>query len=194
MLNKLKIQYNSATLMYPHVHGRHDKDMIVLHETVSPDIPGMTDIMGVEQYLAAKDYGIHGCVDKEGNIAWAKGLGNAIFWQAGGVNERSIGIEQVSRVMLDYATMGERAKQWSMRKAQLNAVAKLVACISRAHNVPLVRSEGSTPGVTTHWNVSQIYAESEGHTDCWPLYKEGYYPLGYVIKRAKYYKALYYHF
>lgn len=181
-------------MMLPHVHGHHAKDMIVLHETVSPDIPGMTDIMDVENYLAKLDYGIHGVVDKEGNIAWARELGDAIFWQAGGVNERSIGIEQVSRVMLDHKTMGERQKAWSVRKAQLNAVAKLVACISRAWKVPLKRSDGDAPGITAHWCVSQLHAESEGHTDCWPIYKNGYYPIGYVINKAKYYKALYYHF
>ena len=101
---KLKTQFNSHKLLLPHAHGRHPKDLIVLHETVSHDVPGLSDIMGVEQYLAAKDYGIHGCVDKEGNIAWAYGLGNAIFWQCGGVNERSVGIEQVSYVMVDQKT------------------------------------------------------------------------------------------
>lgn len=191
---KLKIQFNSHNLMLPHVHGHHAKNMIVLHETVSPDIVGMTDIMSVENYLAKIDYGLHGCVDKEGNIAWSSGLGDAIFYHAGGVNERSIGIEQVSRVMLDFKTNGERAKIWAARKAQLNATAKLVACISRAWKIPLVRSDGDAPGITTHWNISQLHAESEGHTDCWPLYKDGYYPVSYVIKRAKYYKALYYHF
>lgn len=191
---RLKIQFNSRTLMLPHVHGHHHKDLIVLHETVSKDIAGMSDVMGVENYLANKDYGIHGVIDKEGNTAWAVGLGNAIFWQAGGVNERSIGIEQVSRVMLDFKTNHEREQEWNRRKTQMNAVAKLIACLSRAWGIPIVYSDGDRPGITAHWCVSQIHKESEGHTDCWPVRREGYYPIGYVIKKAKYYKALGYKF
>src|SRR5207244_2658110 len=93
----VKLRYvNTASLLTGHVHGRHPKDLVVLHETVSPDARGLGDIWAVENYLASKDYGIHGMTDAEGNIAWAAGLGDAIFWQCGGVNERSMGIEQVS--------------------------------------------------------------------------------------------------
>src|SRR6266576_944073 len=141
-----KLKYtNTAALMGRHVHGSHDKDMIVLHETVSGDIAGLGDILGVENYLASKDYGIHGMTDSEGNIAWAYGFGKAIFWQAGGVNERSIGIEQVSRVMLQAPTTLLRRKMWSLRQAELHATAKLCACISRSRKIPLKGSDGLTP-------------------------------------------------
>jgi hypothetical protein len=186
----MRLSYeNTSSLMRPHMHGRHPKDMIVLHETVSGDIPGWGDINGVADYLARKDYGIHGLTDYEGRIAWARGLGDAIFWQCGGVNERSIGIEQVSRVMLQAPTSALRREIWAARLAEIRATAKLTAAISRARGIPLVYSNGLRPGVTSHWDVSQHFAASEGHTDCWPVHKGGYYPILTVIRLAKLYKA-----
>jgi hypothetical protein len=186
--------HNTAALMRPHAHGTAHKDLIVLHETVSGDAPGWSDINSVEAYLASKDYGIHGMTDAEGNIAWAYGLGKAVFWQAGGVNDRSIGIEQVSNVMLRSPYNSVRRKIWVARNAQLHATAKLCAAIADAQGVPLVYSNGLVPGVTSHWDVSQHFAASEGHTDCWPVKKGGYYPIGEVITLAKGYKALGFHF
>lgn len=192
----MKLPYeNTARLMKPHAHGRHHKDLIVLHETVSKDIPGWRDINSVEQFLAAKDYGIHGMTDAEGHIAWAVGLGDAVFWQAGGVNERSIGIEQVSNVMLRSPSNKVRREIWAARNAQLRATAKLCATIARAWRWPLsqlVYSNGDHPGITSHWSVSQHHPESEGHTDCWPVHLGGYYPALSVIRLAKvYYTARY---
>src|SRR3954468_6285664 len=120
---------DTSRLMRPHSHGLAGKDLIVLHETVSGDIPGWKDINNVESFLAAKDYGIHGMTDLEGHIAWAHGLGNAIFWQAGGVNARSIGIEQVSNVMLKSPSNAVRRSIWVARTKQLRATAKLIAAI-----------------------------------------------------------------
>lgn len=176
---------NTATLMRPHVHGRHPKDLIVLHETVSPNVKGIADIEGVENYLASKDYGIHGMTDNDGNIAWALGLGDAVFWQAGGVNERSIGIEQVSDVMVKHSSNADRKQAWAAMTQEIDATAELVAQIHRAWGVPLVYSDGDHPGVTTHWSVSQHHPESEGHTDCYPVHLGGYYPALEVIARAK---------
>lgn len=191
-----KLAYkNTNALMRPHVHGTHAKDLVVLHETVSGDIPGWKDIDNVESFLANKGYGIHGMTDAEGQAAWARGLGRAIFWQAGGVNERSIGIEQVSNVMLRSPLNKIRKAIWLARHAQLNETAKLVASICNAHDIPCVYSDGTRPGITSHWDVSQIPGNtaSEGHQDCWPVHKGGYYPLMYVIYRAKALKALGWH-
>lgn len=194
----LKININSHDEMKPHVHGRHKKDVIVLHETVSPDINGMADVQINLDYLARIDYGIHGIVDKQGYIAWALGLGNAIFWQAGGVNERSIGIEQVSPIpeLLDkrILTLHEAESVWKARKIQLKRVAALVACFARAADIPLKYSDGDHPGITTHWNVSQHHPESDGHTDCWPIQAGGYYPINFVIWHARIYKSRGLHF
>jgi hypothetical protein len=176
--------------MKPHAHGYHLKSLIVLHETVSGDIPGWKDIDNVEQFLASKDYGIHGMTDAEGNVGWALGLGRAIFWQAGGVNSESIGIEQVSNVMLRSPRNPVRKAIWLARDKQLRATAKLIACIARAQGIPIRYSDSRAPGITSHWDVSQHNAASDGHSDCWPAHKGGYFPMLYVIGLAKMYYKL----
>lgn len=181
----LKIALNTASIMKSAVHGRHHKDLIVLHETVSGDQRGLGDIIGVENYLDRIGYGIHGMTDREGNIAWARGLGNAVFYHCGGVNERSIGIEQVFRG----ATNKPSDKRlWVVRDAELRATAKLVCCITRAFSIPLVYSDGRHPGVTSHWSVSQHFSASQGHWDCHPIHLGGYYPALKVIGLAKIYR------
>jgi hypothetical protein len=186
---KLRIDYVSTGLMKPHAHGYHDKDLFVFHETVSADKPGTGDILDIERYLAAKDYGIHGMTDAEGHIAWALGLGRAIFWQCGGVNERSVGLEQVSKVMLDYPSNTLRSHAWALRQPQLRASAQVLAAWHNGNpnKHPLVYSDGKHPGVTTHWSVSQWSKSSEGHTDCHPKHLGGYYPALEVINMAKAY-------
>lgn len=181
---------NTAPLMRPHVHGRHPKDLIVLHETVSPNVPGLSDILAVAGYLAKKDYGIHGMTDNDGNVAWAVGLGNAVFWQCGGVNARSIGIEQVSNVMTAATSNEARLLLWKAMAKEIDATARLLAQIHLSWGIPLVYSDGDHPGVTTHWSVSQHHPESEGHTDCWPVHLGGYYPALEVIARAKKYAGV----
>lgn len=176
---------NTAPMMKPHVHGRHDKDLVVLHETVSANVPGIADLVAVETYLAAKGYGIHGMTDNDGHIAWALGLGNAIFWHAGGVNERSIGIEQVSDVMVKATANAARAKLWEQMEKELDATARLLAHLHTVWGIPLHYSDGDHPGVTSHWSVSQHHPESDGHTDCWPIHLGGYYPALEVIANAK---------
>lgn len=190
MLLKL-FDTSSYYKMHPEdVHYRHHKDMIVLHETVSPDYPGLKDIKEVENYLANKGYGIHGMTDAEGNIAWARGFGNAVFYHAGGVNERAIGIEQVADTPHD--SPFSYHSYWEKRTQELRATSKLVAAICRTWNIPLRFSNGDSPGITSHWNVSQIYRESQGHWDCHPRHLGGYYPIIWVINQAKFlYQARY---
>lgn len=190
MTPKLHIAFNSHNLLFQHVNGYHEKDMLVFHETISHDEKGLEDITGVENYLAAKGYGIHGMVDSEGNVAWAKTLGKAIFWQCEGVNERSEGIELVSFIPSQYKTNLARRNHWNERIKQLDTAAKLAACIHRAHpHIPLVYSKGITPGITTHWNVTKALNIAGGHTDCFPVNEGGYFPLLNVIELAKkYYK------
>ena len=190
MSNKLHIAFDSSKLLYQHSHGTHVKDQLIFHETISHDEKGLADILGVENYLAQKDFGIHGMVDAEGNIAWAKGLGDAIFWQCGGDNTRSIGIELVSNIPSAYRTNLARRNHWKERTTQLNAAAKLAACIHRAHpNIVMVYTKGIKAGITSHWNISQIFPASEGHTDCWPVNEGGYFPLLRLIGQTRlYYK------
>ena len=193
-LGKISNVYNMGPMMKSAVHGTHDKSLVVLHETVSSDIVGWSDVMSVAHYLDQKDYGMHGIVDKEGHIAWAYGLGEAIFYHAasgeGRVNTRGIGIELVSRVMLTAPDNTSRWKIWWERNAQINATAKLLAWVTRVHGIPLQYSRPDVPGVTTHWHVTRHYNVYGGHVDCWPRHLGGYFPALRIIERAKYYRGL----
>lgn len=189
-----RLQYtDTASLMRGQSIGSHAKDLITLHETVSPDLVGLADILNVERYLArmGKGWGIHGMTDAEGHKAWAHGMGEAIFYQAGGVNQRSIGIEQVSRVMLQSPNNAVRKAIWLARDKELRATARLCAAIhnTKPHKVPLVFSDGTKPGITSHYNVAKYFPASEGHSDCRPVHLGGYYPILYVIRLAKVYAA-----
>lgn len=182
-----KLNYrDTSAIVRPHSKGHHLKDMAVLHETVSHDIRGWSDIINNEKYLASIDYGIHGMTDLEGNIAWALGCGLDTFIHCGGVNERAVGIEQVSWIPAMHLNNAQKALLWKERQAQLHATAKLLAAWHNADKTyhPLTYSNGLHPGVTTHWDVSQHFVASEGHTDCWPLHKKGYYPVEGVIAMA----------
>lgn len=182
--------YNTAEIVRHHVHGMHRKDMFVCHETVSKDVAGMSDIIGVESDLASKDFGIHGMTDLEGHKAWALGLGNAVLWHAGGANERSVGVENVSYIpaliQAKLLTHDQAYKKWLEREKQLTALSILIACWHNANQKehPLSRSNGNTPGVCSHWDVSQHHPESEGHWDCWPRDRGGYFPLALVLHNA----------
>lgn len=195
-LGKVPIAYVTTELMRPHVHGLHAKNGVTLHETVSPDYPGLRDVTEVARYLAAKDYGIYAVIDEDANIACAIGLGKAIFYHAdstgrrtGHVNTLKIGIELVSRVMLEAPTNAQRRKLWVARHKQLVACAKLCATLSHVHGWPLRASTGDAPGITTHWEVTHTYQVPGGHTDCWPVDKGGYFPRNEVVALARRYRG-----
>jgi len=194
-LGKITNVENIGPMMGSAAHGFVvSKSLIVLHETVSSDIAGWSDVMNVAHYLDEKDYGMHGIIDYEANIAWSKRLGRAIFYHAtsgrGLVNTKGIGIELISRVMLQSYSNYQRWLIWWKREAQLRAAGKLCAWISRVHGIPLVDSDSSFPGVTTHWEVTKRWNVYGGHTDCWPKHKGGYFPKLRVLRYAKTYKAL----
>jgi len=189
-MGKVLSYMDTAYLMKGEVRGTHvPKTGVVCHETVSPDLKGWSDITGVEKYLARIGYGIHGMTDLEGHKAWASGLGSAIFSHAGGANEPTIGIENVSKVMLASPSNKVRKAIWLARQAQLNALAAMIAAIhnTKPHEVPLDYWDGHPggAGITSHWNMSQYHKESEGHYDCKPVHEGGYFPIMYVIYRAR---------
>ena len=179
-------------------HGRSDKDGVVLHETVSPDYPGWSDIRGVSEYLDNKDYGIHGIVDYEGNIAWAIGKGNCLFYHtassgskgSGNINTRKMGIELISTTPPRHLTRYQKLRWWLRRERQLQNTAKLLATLARAWDFPLEYKDPSLAGVTTHWDVTQRYGVPGGHVDCHPYHKGGYFPVLRLIQYAKAWKAL----
>lgn len=191
---RVRVDLNTAALMKPRQHGIHKKDMVVLHETVSPDYAGLSDVLQTSRFLASKGLGIHGVVDGEGNLAWAVYMDAAVLWHVSstdpegvshGANSRSIGIEQVSRVMLDYPDNRRRFEWWWQRDRQIDKVAKVLAHCHRVHGIPLEYSNGDEPGITTHWSVSKTFDVSGGHVDCWPRHLGGYYPVLRVIHRAR---------
>jgi hypothetical protein len=196
-LGKIPNVLNIGPEQADNVHGRHKKDLIVLHETVSPDYKGWSDVTQTSSFLDNLDYGIHGIVDLEGHTAWAYGYGQAIFYHAishgtrgdGLVNTRGIGIELVSRVMMDKPDNLSRWRAWWGRSEQIEATAKLVATVARFHNIPLVINDSSGRGITTHWQVSHRWGVPHGHWDCWPKHLDGYFPLMRIVERAKYYQS-----
>jgi hypothetical protein len=189
----IPVDLNTAPLMRPVSGGTAAKSLVVLHETVSPDYAGLADILGVARYMPTQGYGIHGIIDADGNLGWALGMRDAILAHAasngGGVNTRGIGIELISRVMLDKPDNLSRFQWWSNRDAQIDKLAKVLAFISRADGVPLRYSAGYDPGITTHWDVSHTFNVSGGHTDCFPRHKGGYFPVLRIIERARQFRA-----
>lgn len=171
-------------------HGSNRKSLIVLHETVSHDSPGTGDILAPAKFLASKGYGIHGIVDGDGNSGWAynrRGLYYHAASGGGNVNTRSIGFEQVSDVPL-LKTNAERIKAWDPRGPrgkQLRKIAEWCAWLHFAEGIPLVFSDGRTPGITSHWNVSETFLGGDGHWDCHPKHQGGHYPILYVIRKAQ---------
>jgi len=180
-------------------HGTHTKTVFVAHETVSYNVPGLADILGVETTLQHKGYGIHGMTDKDGYKAWANGMGEAIFWHCGNANPYATGVENVSEIPLLVQTKKITHKQayemWMQRHQQLSALAILMACWHNVHPVqrPLRRTDGKpgSRGVCSHWDLSQWDPGAEGHWDCWPEDKGGYFPLDHVIYLAKHYASSY---
>lgn len=170
------------------------KDLIVLHETVSPDYEGFSDIIQTSMYLDSKGLGVHAVIDAEGYLGWAYGNRKAILYHTasgnGHVNTRAVGIELVSRVMLDYPDNASRFKKWWQRRTQLDQLAQLVAFIAHEERIPLRYTDGIVAGVTTHWQITKTYQVSGGHVDCWPKHKGGYFPALRVVAEARRYHDL----
>lgn len=177
--------------------GHAGKKLIVLHETVSHNRPGLSDITAPAAFLDATGLEIHGIIDLEGNSAWCYDP-TAIYDHAasgaGGVNTRSIGFELVSEVPLERDPV-KRRLAWSPkgpRRRQLERVAEWCAflhdlgMVNGSHvGVPLRVSDARVPGITSHWNVSRTWLGGDGHWDCWPVHLGGHFPLKWVAARAR---------
>jgi hypothetical protein len=187
LMKQPHVDVNLGTIIEPsRIHGTHAKDLIVLHETVSGDASGTSDITSPARYLNQEGYGIHLVVDAEGKSGWV-GNPNVVVYHAasgeGHVNTRSVGIEQVSKIPLSPSPF--RYQQWKARRKQLDKVAQWCAWIHTVCGVPLDYSDSSVPGITTHWDVSHRWLDGHGHWDCWPKHKAGYYPVLYVVQKAR---------
>lgn len=164
----------------------HKKTLIVLHETVSHDSPGVGDIKAVAAFMDGIGLEIHCIIDIEGNVGWAYEKTH-VYDHALGANPQSVGIEQVSDVPL-LGSNAERIKAWDPRgprRRQLNKVAEWCAWICQSLDIPIRYSDASYPGITSHWDVSQTFLHGDGHWDCKPKHKGGHYPILYVVNKAR---------
>ena len=168
--------------------GHSQKELIVLHETVSYNSPGTRDIEGVARFMDATGLEIHGIIDLEQHSAWCYDP-TAIYDHAasgrGNVNTRGIGFELVSEIPMQPSKL--RFGLWWQRRQQLNKLAKWCAYLHVDCGIPLRYSDGVKPGITTHWDVSQTFLGGHGHWDCWPRHKGGHFPVLYVVRKAQQY-------
>lgn len=169
--------------------GHHAKTLIVLHETVSHNRQGLSDIKGVADFMDSTGLEIHGIIDKEGNVGWCWDR-TAVYDHAasgdGNVNTRSVGFELVSEIPF-LPTRAARRAAWEAddRKKQLDTLALWCAWLSTVEDIPLKYSNGKTPGITTHWHVSETFLGGDGHWDCWPVHFGGHFPALYVVNKAQ---------
>lgn len=167
--------------------GHHAKTLIVLHETVSYNRIGLSDIIGPAAYLDKEGYEIHGIIDQEANSGWCYDV-TAIYDHAasgsGNVNTRSVGFELVSEIPM-LRPPSVRFPTWWARRKQLNKCAEWCAYVSTVTDVPLQYSDASGPGITSHWDVSNTYNIAGGHWDCKPKHKGGHFPILYVVQKAR---------
>lgn len=190
-----RVTVNTAPTMRLHSHGRHPKSLIVCHETVSHDVRGLADGGAVASYLAEKDYGIHGIIDREGHLWWAINMSDAVFWHcasdgsrgSGNVNTRGIGIELVR---YPAGPPLRQYREWLDRERQLHKLARVIEWQCLIHRIPIRFSDGRQEGVTTHWSVTHTYGVEGGHTDCWPKHEGGYFPIKRVLRQARAMRAL----
>lgn len=192
MAKRPRIDVNLRRYFKGEERGWHDKDMIVLHETVSHNRPGVGDITSVASYMDSTGLEIHAIVDKEGHSGWSydsRAIYDHCASNGGNVNSRSIGIEIVSSIPFIRQKEGRDAARAEWKKMeyrkQLNTVAQWVAWLSEIRGIPMRYSRGDRPGVTSHWDVSQTFNVPGGHWDCHPNHRGGYFPLLYVVYKAR---------
>jgi len=184
-----KVDVDLRPLFKGEERGHRRKDMIVLHETVSSNRPGLRDITSPAEYLDANGLEIHGVIDQEGYVGWAYDP-TAIYDHAasgnGRVNSRSVGFELVSEIPF-LGTVTERRRAWKKpdRVKQLDTVAAWCAYLHVELGIPLDYSDATTPGITSHWDVSRSWLNGHGHWDCWPIHRGGHFPLNYVVYKAR---------
>lgn len=168
----------------------HDKTLIVCHETVSYNRVGLGDITGVAAFMDSRQLEIHGIIDVEGHSAWSyepRHVYDHALSGDGMVNTRSIGFELVSEIpFLQTGALRREAWQARKRRKQLDKLAAWCAWLHVTQGIPLRYSDASTPGITSHWDVSRTYLGGHGHWDCWPLHKPGgHFPILYVVRKAQ---------
>lgn len=186
MIPRPRVDVNSAPYFAGEERAHHSKSLIVCHETVSPNRPGLGDLRSVAAYMDSTGLEIHGILDLEGHSAWCMDP-EAVYDHAasgkGNVNTRSIGFELVSEIPTMPSPL--RFPTWRRRRRQLNLLARWCAWLHVTEGIPLRYSDATVPGITTHWDVSRSYLGGHGHWDCWPRHKGGHFPVLYVVQKAR---------
>jgi hypothetical protein len=170
-----------VTLATNDSHGFSKKRVIVLHQTISPDVKGFGDISGVGHYLDTKGYGIHVITDIEGNSgAVPEAYEEAVFYHASSgtlnINTWGIGIEQIS-----YKT--GNPLYWWKRARQLHKTARWCAYLCKKHGIKPVYDPTCVNGICGHADVTRQGHVAGGHTDC--EYPD--YPTKQVARLARNY-------
>lgn len=165
-------------------HGTGKKNLIVLHQTISPDYVGVKDVVGVGGYLSHVGYGIHIITDQEGNSgAVAPDHETDIYYhaQSGSLlaNTRGIGIEQISY-------KNAQSGYWWKRAKQLHKTARWCAYLCKKHGIPCVYDPSCRAGIVGHADVTRAGQVPGGHTDC----EYPNYPTHWVVAAAKTYMKL----
>jgi len=185
-----KVNVDLRPFFLNEARGHQRKSIIVLHETVSHDRPGTGDITSVASFMDSTGLEIHGIIDQEANSGWCfdrRAIYDHTASGSCGVNSKSVGFEQVSDIPLLSGNTA-RKKAWDPRgprRKQLLKVAEWCAWLSASEGIPLVYSDGTKPGITSHWSVSEACLGGDGHWDCKPVHKGGHYPILYVIRKAQ---------
>src|SRR4051812_2821758 len=138
----------------PWTHGTHHPVRVVLHDTESHDVAGISDISGIFNFWHTQridgelaKYGAHYIVDAEGQVGKG-GADTAIQYHTGNLNTGSIGVEQVG-----FASFG-RIVWRRRRRRQLFATARVLAHLHGEYGIPLkVQPDPRMAGVTTHARV-----------------------------------------
>lgn len=166
----------------PWTHGAQRPVRIVLHDTESHDVAGLSDISGIFSFWHTQknpdgslaQYGAHFIVDKDGNVGEG-GAPEQVQWHVGNLNTGSIGIEQIG-----FASFSRLIWKRDRRK-QLYAVARLCAWAHGEYGIPLkVQTDPRAPGITTHARVGAAGIDTSGHTD-----PGAGYPLLFMVTLAK---------
>lgn len=157
-------------------HGRMTPVRVVLHDTESHSIPGLSDIEGIYNFWKdqGKGYGAHFVVDRTGTIGQGAPM-RSEMWHTGNFNNGSVGIEQIG--FASYTKL-----IWSKaHRDQLRSVAKLLAWLHISFDIPLhVPANIWDSGVVTHRMVSASGIDPSGHTD-----PGAGYPLLFVLWLAR---------
>lgn len=154
-------------------HGTHTPRRIVLHDTESHDVAGITDLSGIARFWHSQGlgYGAHVGVDKEG-LSARYVSDTRIGWHVANRNTGSLGVEQIGFASFPLAV-------WWTRPRQLRTVARWLAYWSDRYSIPLRVDVDN--GVSTHAMQSKAYGGSH--------YDPGAgYPLRFVVQLARTYQ------